>query len=83
MHLNPLELTGIEDFVAAAATDTIRHLAGISGPLKPVADQGIRAAASAALNTAEAFGHVGRSRLHHLRTARGSAREARPAPISS
>ena len=54
----------------------IELAASVRGPLKPVADQLIRAASSVALNLAEGAGHIGGSRKHHWRIAYGSALES-------
>jgi len=59
-----------------AAEGAIELATTVRGPLKPVADQFIRAASSAALNLAEGSGHVGASRKHHWRIAYGSALES-------
>ena len=47
----------------------------VSAPLKPIADQVIRAASSVPANIAEGAGRSGRDRLHHYRIAYGSAKE--------
>ena len=75
----PAPIDSIEDFVTHVAIVTIRQLRTVSGPLKPVANDGIRAAASACLNLSEAFGYQSRNYRHHLQIARGSAREAQRA----
>jgi four helix bundle protein len=48
----------------------------VSGPMKSVAGQLIRAASSVALNLAEGNGRFGRDRMHHWRIAYGSALES-------
>jgi four helix bundle protein len=63
--------------IAQRAAETAIELAAtVRGPLKPVADQLIRAASSVALNLAEGAGHIGGSRKHHWRIAYGSALES-------
>jgi four helix bundle protein len=59
-----------------AAEEAIDLATTVSGPLKPVADQLIRAASSVALNLAEGSGHIGGNRKHHWRIAYGSALES-------
>jgi four helix bundle protein len=59
-----------------AAEVAIELATTVRGPLKPVANQLIRAASSVALNLAEGSGHVGASRKHHWRIAYGSALES-------
>jgi four helix bundle protein len=58
-----------------AAGLTLRLVARVSLPFKPIADQAIRAAASVAANLAEGQGRRGRDRFHHWRIAYGSALE--------
>ena len=63
--------------IAQRAAETAIELAAtVRGPLKPIADQLIRAASSVALNLAEGAGHIGGSRKHHWRIAYGSALES-------
>jgi four helix bundle protein len=59
-----------------AAEVAIELATTVGGPLKPVADQLIRAASSVALNLAEGSGHIGGNRKHHWRIAYGSALES-------
>jgi len=66
--------------VALEAAGIVLNLAvRVPAPLKPVADQAIRAASAAVLNLAEGQGRVGRDRLHFWRIAYGSALETRSA----
>ena len=53
----------------------IELAAGISAPLKSLADQVIRSAASVPANLAEGAGRSGRDRKYHWRIAYGSALE--------
>ena len=53
----------------------IELAAGISAPLKSLADQVIRSAASVPANLAEGTGRSGRDRKYHWRIAYGSALE--------
>ncbi len=60
-----LEAAGIA--IALAAT--------VKAPLRPLADQVVRAAASVPANIAEGDGRSGRDRAYHWRVAYGSAKE--------
>ena len=64
-----------ETALAAAAT-AIRLVRRVPAPLKPIADQLIRSAASVAANLAEGHGRFGRDRQHHWRIAYASATES-------
>lgn len=57
---------------AGMALDLVKR---VPAPLKPLADQAIRAASSVPANLAEGHGRFGRDRLHHWRIAYGSAKE--------
>ncbi len=58
-----------------AAGIAISLVMRVPTPLKPIADQVIRSAASVPANLAEGAGRAGRDRLHHYRIAYGSAKE--------
>jgi four helix bundle protein len=58
-----------------AAGLTLKLVSRVPLPLKPIADQAIRSAASVPANLAEGHGRKGRDRLHHWRIAYGSAKE--------
>ena len=58
-----------------AAGIAISVVMRVPAPLKPLADQVIRSAASVPANLAEGAGRSGRDRLHHWRIAYGSAKE--------
>ena len=59
----------------AAAGAAIRLVMRLPGPLKPVADQVVRAASSVPANLAEGHGRCGRDRVHFWRIAYASAKE--------
>ncbi len=59
-----------------AAGAAIRLVMRLPAPLKPMADQVIRAASSVPANLAEGHGRCGRDRLHFWRIAYASAKEA-------
>ncbi|MCP4901202.1 MAG: four helix bundle protein [bacterium] len=59
-----------------AAGITISLVKKVPAPLKSLADQALRAAASVPANLAEGHGRSGRDRLYHWRIAYGSANEA-------
>jgi len=63
------------DTALAAAATAIRLVRRVPAPLKPIADQLIRSAASVAANLAEGHGRFGRDRQHHWRIAYASAKE--------
>jgi four helix bundle protein len=65
----------VQDKAIEAASIAIRIASKVSAPLKTVADQVVRSAASGPANLAEGNGRSGRDRLHHFRIALGSARE--------
>jgi len=83
--MNDPEVTMIDavattDFVAhekamEAAGIAIRLAMRVPAPLRPIADQAIRSAASVAANLAEGRGRSGRDRLHFYRIAYASAKE--------
>ena len=58
-----------------AAGIAIALVMSVKAPLRPIADQVIRAAASVPANIAEGEGRSGRDRFHHWRIAYGSAKE--------
>jgi len=58
-----------------AAGTAIRLVMRVPAPLKPIAEQAIRAAASVPANLAEGAGRCGRDRQHFWRIAYASARE--------
>ncbi|MCG6961744.1 MAG: four helix bundle protein [Acidobacteria bacterium] len=59
----------------AAAGAAIRLVMRLPAPLRPIADQVIRAASSVPANLAEGHGRCGRDRLHLWRVAYASAKE--------
>ena len=63
------------DKAIQAAAIAISLVMRVPAPLKPIADQVIRAASSVPANIAEGAGRSGRDRLHHWRIAYGSAKE--------
>ena len=63
------------DKAIEAASLAINIVKRVPAPLKPIADQVNRSAASVPANLAEGRGRTGRDRLHHWRIAYGSARE--------
>jgi four helix bundle protein len=58
-----------------AAGHAIQLAMTVRAPLKPLADQVIRAASSVPANLSEGHGRIGRDRLHFWRIAYGSAKE--------
>jgi four helix bundle protein len=58
-----------------AAGHAIQLAMTVRAPLKPLADQVIRAASSVPANLSEGQGRIGRDRLHFWRIAYGSAKE--------
>jgi four helix bundle protein len=69
--------SGLEAHAVAveAAGTAIRLVMRVPAPLKPIADQVIRAASSVPANLAEGDGRSGRDRQHHWRIAYASAKE--------
>ena len=71
---NPTGFDALDKAIQAAAI-AISIVMRVPAPLKPIADQVIRAASSVPANIAEGAGRSGRDRLHHYRIAYGSAKE--------
>jgi four helix bundle protein len=67
-------LIATEKAIQAAAA-TISLVKGVPAPLKTIADQAVRSAASVPAKLAEGHGRSGRDRIHHWRIAYASAKE--------
>ncbi len=66
----------MERWVAPGSTGiAISLAASVKAPLRSLADQVVRAAASVPANLAEGEGRAGKERAHHWRVAYGSAKE--------
>jgi four helix bundle protein len=72
-----LPATGLAAHAKAleAAGLTLRLVARVPLPFKPIADQAIRSATSVPANLGEGHGRGGRDRVHQWRIAYGSAKE--------
>jgi four helix bundle protein len=68
-------ISDVLDKATRAAAIAISLVMRVPAPLKPIADQVIRAASSVPANIAEGAGRSGRDRMHHWRIAYGSAKE--------
>ena len=70
----PTRFEALEKATTAAGI-AITLVMRVPAPLRPIADQVIRAASSVPANLAEGAGRSGRDRIHHWRIAYGSAKE--------
>jgi four helix bundle protein len=71
---DPTNLDALDKAIRAAAI-AIRLARTVPAPLKSIADQVVRSAASVPGNLSEGHGRSGRDRTHHYRIAYASAKE--------